>query len=131
MISKKKTQSLTRKGAILASLNILTIASAAPVLASMWRANAPDSIQIKSGDISYTMAFCDTNDVKDNNISDNQVNGKLNDIGNSGSNDSGTFGKKPTNPSKPEDKWKDLIFQMIKEFIADVENSTTNRVNTI
>lgn len=188
MISKKKTQGLTRKGAVLASLSILTLASATPVLASTWKANAPDSIQIKSGDISYTMVFGDTlwaismkinvnvetlasinninlangeefhlavgtiikwekgiliaetpegnivnngiqaddsnkiipdkpigtdvtNDVKDNNISDNQVNGNPSNIGNSGSNDPDTSGEKPTNPSKPEDKWKDLIFE--------------------
>ena len=60
MVDKKRTQRLTRKGAVLASLSILTLASATPVLASTWKANTPESIQIKEGQTSYTMVSGDT-----------------------------------------------------------------------
>lgn len=60
MIEKKSRQQLIRTGAVLASLSILTLASATPVLASTWKANTPESIQIKEGQTSYTMVAGDT-----------------------------------------------------------------------
>ncbi|WP_233619138.1 MULTISPECIES: hypothetical protein [unclassified Enterococcus] len=52
-----------------------------------------------------------TNNVKDNNISDNQVTGNPNNTGNDNSNEPNTSGENTKNLSKPEDKWKDLIFE--------------------
>ncbi|KAF1296440.1 hypothetical protein BAU15_12860 [Enterococcus sp. JM4C] len=60
MLAKKARQRLTTKGAVLAAVGLMAVASAVPVLASTWKANTPESIQIKENDTSYTMVYGDT-----------------------------------------------------------------------
>ncbi|KAF1296439.1 hypothetical protein BAU15_12855 [Enterococcus sp. JM4C] len=60
MLAKKARQRATTKGAILAAFGLATVASTVPVVASSWKANTPESIQIKETDTSYTMVYGDT-----------------------------------------------------------------------
>ncbi|GEU14231.1 hypothetical protein QuyetLC_26850 [Bacillus anthracis] len=62
-----------------------------------------------------------TNDVKDNNITDNQINGNPNNIGNDNSNDSEDTEEEATTPTTPTDKWSDLTFE-------ERENGTVLRI---
>lgn len=62
-----------------------------------------------------------TNDVKDNNITDNQINGNPNNIGNNNSNDSEDADEEATTPTTPTDKWSDLTFE-------ERENGTVLRI---
>lgn len=199
VLAKKARRKLTTKSSVFASLSIIAFAGAVPAFASTWLANAPESIQIKENDTSYTMVYGDTlwaismkinvniqtlasinnidlsageeyhlavgtvikwdkqgklvaetsdgqpitdgiktndsnkiipdkpigkdvtNDVKDNNITDNQINGNPNNTGNDNSNDSEDTDEEAITPTTPTDKWSDLTFE-------ERENGTVLRI---
>lgn len=60
VLAKKARRKLTTKSSVFASLSIIAFAGAVPAFASTWVANAPESIQIKENDTSYTMVYGDT-----------------------------------------------------------------------